>query len=395
MDNNYDFSENYQSHTNKRESRKVNLAVTIIAVVLSAVIGALSGVGSVLLAQKFDDNGIGSSSKQPTTQKVEEITLDVENVDATIVEAVAQKVTPSVVGIRTTVSTLGYFGTSQQTSGEGSGVIYTDDGYIITNYHVISSAVEQKDGSIQVFLSSDSEKAYDATVVGYNISCDLAVIKIEANNLNKVDWADSSKLKGGQYVVAIGNPGGLEFMGSVTFGVISGLDRIIADGYDSSSVSLIQTDAAINPGNSGGALVNIKGELVGINSSKIVSDGYEGMGFAIPSNDVKEIVDRIISRENEPSAYLGITLADVEPALLESNGYPAGAMIYSVVPSGPADQAGLKRYDVITEFGGVAISHYNALIDAIADTKPGTQVTVKFYRASQYYTVKVTLGSNG
>ena len=128
--------------------------MTIIAVILSAVIGALSGVGSVLLAQKFDDNGIGSSSKQPTTQKVEEITLDVEDVDVTVVEAVAQKVTPSVVGIRTTVSALGYFGTSQQTSGEGSGVIYTDDGYIITNYHVISSAVEQAEGSIQVLTAT-------------------------------------------------------------------------------------------------------------------------------------------------------------------------------------------------------------------------------------------------
>lgn len=395
MDSNHDFFENNQNFTKKTAPRKVNLAVTIIAVILSAVIGALSGVGSVLLAQKFDDNGIGSSSKQPTTQKVEEITLDVEDVDVTVVEAVAQKVTPSVVGIRTTVSALGYFGTSQQTSGEGSGVIYTDDGYIITNYHVISSAVEQAEGSIQVFLSSDSETGYDATVVGYNISCDLAVIKINAKNLSEVEWADSSKLKGGQYVVAIGNPGGLEFMGSVTFGVISGLDRIIADGYDSSSVSLIQTDAAINPGNSGGALVNIKGELVGINSSKIVSDGYEGMGFAIPSNEVKEIVDRIISRENEPTAYLGITLSDVEPAMLESNGYPVGAMIYSVVPGSPADEAGLKRYDVITEFGGVAINHYNALIDAIADTKPGTQVAIKVYRSSQYHTVNVTLGSNG
>ncbi len=395
MDNNYDFNENHQNYTKKREPKKVGLAVTIIAVVLSAVIGALSGIGSVLLAQKFDENDIGSASKKPSTQKVEEITLDVENVDVTVVEAVAQKVTPSVVGIRTTVSTLGYFGTSQQTSGEGSGVIYTDDGYIITNYHVISSAVEQEDGSIQVFLNDDSETGYDATVVGYNISCDLAVIKINAKNLSEVEWADSSKLRGGQYVVAIGNPGGLEFMGSVTFGVISGLDRIIADGYDSSSVSLIQTDAAINPGNSGGALVNIKGELVGINSSKIVSDGYEGMGFAIPSNDVKEIVDRIISRENEPTAYLGITLADVEPATLESNGYPAGAMIYSVVPESPADEAGLERYDVITEFGGVEITHYNALIDAIADTKPGTQIAIKFYRSSQYYTVNVTLGSNG
>ncbi len=395
MDNNYDFNENYQDYSRKREPRKVGLAVTVIAVILSAVIGALSGVGSVLLGQKLNGNNIGTSSNQQTTQQGEQITLDVDDVDTTVVEAVAQKVTPSVVGIRTTVSVAGFFGTSQQASGEGSGVIYTDDGYIITNYHVISSAVEQEDGVIQVFLSTDSEKAYDATVVGYNISCDLAVIKINAQNLSEVEWADSSKLKGGQYVVAIGNPGGLEFMGSVTFGVISGLDRIIADGYDSSSVSLIQTDAAINPGNSGGALVNIKGELVGINSSKIVSDGYEGMGFAIPSNDAKEIVDRIISRENEPSAYLGITLSDVEPALLESNGYPVGAMIYSVVPSGPADEAGLKRYDVITEFGGVTINHYNALIDAIADTKPGTQVTVKFYRSSQYYTVNVTMGSNG
>ena len=231
--------------------------------------------------------------------------------------------------------------------------------------------------------------------MGYNISCDLAVIKINAKNLKAVEWGDSSDLQVGQTVVAIGNPGGLEFMGSVTMGIVSGLNRIMADAYDSSTVQLIQTDAAINPGNSGGALVNEKGQLVGINSSKIVSEGFEGMGFAIPSNTVKEVCDRIISKEFAPSPYIGVTISErYDPDTLEALGYPVGAVVYSVVSGGPAYTAGIRQGDIITEFNGQKVTHYSKLSEIISNCDPGDRASFKVYRSGKYYEGTIIIGSN-
>ena len=208
-----------------------------------------------------------------------------------------------------------------------------------------------------------------------------------------VTFANSDKLNAGQFVVAIGNPGGLEFMGSVTYGVISGLNRVISD--TSGSASLIQTDAAINPGNSGGALVNINGELVGVNSSKIVAEGYEGMGFAIPSNTVKQITDKIISNKDAPTPYIGVTISErYDAETLKSYGYPVGAVVGSVVGGGPADSAGIKRADIITEFNGVKITDYTVLNDEIAKCQPGQTVTATIYRARRYYSTNIKIGSN-
>lgn len=376
----------------KKERKGFSVLTLVICILVSAVVGATSGIFAVVAngyLQSNKDGGNGNTGN-PTN-----ITIDVEDVDATVVEAVADKVTPSVVGIRTTVSVTNFFGGMEEASGEGSGVIYTEDGYIITNYHVVSNAIEYGSSKIEVFLSSDTDEGHEATVVGYNVSCDLAVIKINASNLPAITLADSSKLKAGQFVVAIGNPGGLDFMGSVTYGVISGLNRIVSDTSAGYSVELIQTDAAINPGNSGGALVNIKGELVGVNSSKIVSESYEGMGFAIPTNTVKDICDKIISKEYEPSPYIGVTISErYDPDTLKKYGYPVGAVIYSVAEGSPADEAGFKQGDIITEFNGVAITHYTRLRDAVADCTPGDKVTVKIYRSGKEYSGTLTVASN-
>ncbi len=373
----------------KKEKRKYGGGVVVLASVLAAVIGTVGGIATVSSfgngnqPEKVIDNSVSGSN----------VSINVEETAQSVVEAVARKVTPSVVGIRTTTSVMNFFGGQQEATGEGSGVIYSSDGYIITNYHVIADAISSRSSSkIEVFIDDLDSESYLASVVGYNISCDLAVIKIDVKNLTAVEFTDSSELKVGQYVITIGNPGGLEFMDSVTYGVVSGLDRVVSE---SSSLQLIQTDAAINPGNSGGALVNTKGQLVGINSSKIVSEEFEGMGFAIPSNKVKEICDNIISKENSPEPYFGISISEkYTPEVLEFYGFPVGAVVLSIAEDSPADEAGIAKGDIITEFNGSKINNYTLLEDLMKQCSPDDTVNVKIYRSGRYYTTKIKVGSN-
>ena len=362
----------------------------IAAALLAAVIGAGSGIAAVTLSSK---NGSNTSSPITSSVSGSNVNINIDETAESVVEAVAKKVTPSVVGIRTTTSVRSFFGSSNESTGEGSGVVYSADGYIITNYHVISGAVTNKSGSkIEVFTDTLDSDSYEATVVGYNISTDLAVIKINAKGLTPAEFSDSSKIKVGKYVITVGNPGGLEFMDSVTYGVISGLNRVVSSDSD---VKLIQTDAAINPGNSGGALVNTKGQLVGINSSKIVSEEFEGMGFAIPSNTVAEICKNIIEKQNDPEPYLGISVSEkYNSSVLKYYGYPSGAVVSSVADGSPADNAGLAKGDIITEFGGTKITEYSMLESLLQKCKPGDQVSVKIYRSGRYYSTTVTIGSN-
>ncbi len=384
----YSYKPPKQKKPNKE--RKYGGGVVLAATLLAAVVGAVSGIAAT---------GIGKSnsdvSPAPTVSNVsgQNVNINIDETAESVVEAVAKKVTPSVVGIRTTTSVTSFFGGNSESTGEGSGVIYSSDGYIITNYHVVSGAVSNKLASkIEVFVDSLDSYSYEASVVGYNINTDLAVLKINASGLTAAEFADSSNLKVGQYVITVGNPGGLEFMDSVTYGVISGLDRVVSSDSD---VKLIQTDAAINPGNSGGALVNVKGQLVGINSSKIVSEEFEGMGFAIPSNMVKEICQKIIEKQNDPEPYIGVTISEKYTAsVLQYYGYPTGAVISSVAEGSPAQNAGLQKGDIITEFAEKTISDYTVLSEALEDCNPNDKVNVKIYRNGRYYTATVTVGSN-
>ncbi len=400
--------ENYYSVTpynSKSETRqKFSFATLILSCIASALIAAIvaTSVGVTLINKNI--NKLTPEPNQTENQSNKEelpepsngkTTIEITGVTESVIEAVAQKVTPSVVGIVTTEATVNFFGGSDEVTGEGSGIIYSPDGYIITNYHVIESAVNATQSNIEVFLSDNVEDGYEATVVGYNISYDLAVIKINATNLTAIDFADSSKVNVGQYVAAIGSPGGLEFMGSVTFGIVSGLNRVVSDSSTGTEVQLIQTDAAINPGNSGGALVNTKGELIGVNSSKIAATAYEGMGFAIPSNNVKEICDNIIAKENDPNPYIGITLSErYTGEILTQLGYPAGAVVKSVISGGPAEKSGIRSGDIIVEFNETAIEDFNVLTEEISKTKPGDTVTVKIYRSGRYYSTSLKVGSN-
>lgn len=383
-------NEFYNKPQKTKKTKRYGIGVVVLAIILSAIIGAVGGSFSAIY---FTRESNGNTDSKPNQMQGSNININIDETVESIAEAVAKKASVSVVGIRTTTSVMSFFGGASESSGEGSGVIYSKDGYIITNYHVISEAITSRSGSkIEVFIGSANSNAYTASVVGYNISADLAVIKIDANSLTPIELADSEKLNVGQQVVTIGNPGGLEFMGSVTYGVISGLNRVVSA---DSGIELIQTDAAINPGNSGGALLNTKGQLIGINSSKIVSEQYEGMGFAIPVNTVVKICDNIISKQNSPEPYVGITISEkYSSSVLNYYGFPAGAVVLSVMDGSPADKAGIEKGDIITEFNGTKISEYQIFENLVSQSSPDETVSVKFYRNGKYYNTTIKIGSN-
>ncbi len=374
----------------KKESSKRSYGIgALIAVALVASVLSSSIVGALLSEnQSKTENTSSIPTKENAAPQIVEITGDIEELAATA----AAKASPSVVGVQTTFAVHSFFSGQSTATGSGSGVIYKSDGYIITNYHVIAEALEYSNSKITVFLNNDTENGYDASVINYNISCDLAVLKIDKTDLPAITFSDSKNLKVGQYVVAIGSPASLEFMGSTTFGIISGLNRKISttDG----NMNLIQTDAAINPGNSGGALVNSKGELIGISSSKLVDESYEGMGFAIPSNKVKEICDGLIAHEGEGEPYTGISIStNYTSRVLEYYGYPVGAVVAAVDEGSPAEAAGIRRGDIITKFGDTEITEYTLYETSLKNYFPEDKVKVTFYRAGETKTVTVTIGS--
>ena len=371
-----------------KTKQKFSLGALIAVALITAILVSGCFVGFL----KFGNIITPSESGQvinTTNEKIVEINGSIEE----LAQTAAEKASKSVVGVQTTYAVQNFFLGESTSQGSGSGVIYKEDGYIITNYHVIADAVNSQNSSIRVFLDNNTENGYEATVINYNISCDLAVIKINKTGLNAIELGNSDDLKIGQYVVAIGSPGGLEFIGSTTFGIISGLNREFSttDG----NMDLIQTDAAINPGNSGGALVNAKGQLIGISSSKLVDESYEGMGFAIPINTVKTICDNLILHEGEGEAYTGISVSyNYTRQVLEYYGYPTGAVVASVDEGSPAQKVGIQRGDIITKFNGKDITEYTQYETALKDLYPNDQVEVEFYRSGKTHKVKITIGSS-
>lgn len=390
----------------KNDKKSVSVLTLVICIGISVIISVVTSLSVAigLYGEDIDLNG-GSFTNQNTDDDYEadnssnvpgsNTTITIEGEVESMVEAVYQKAANSVVGIRTTASVIGFFGGSTESTGEGSGVIYSADGYIITNYHVIADVVSKqyRNTSVEVFLMSAPNSPIDATVVGYNVSTDLAVLKISKTGLPAIETANSDQIKVGQYAVAIGSPGGIEFLNSVSYGIISGLNRSIT--VDSiGEMKLIQTDAAINPGNSGGALLNSKGQLIGINSSKLVDESFEGMGFAIPSNTVLSVVDKIINNKDTATPYVGIEIYKYDSTYLAEYGLPAGAAVKSVVSGAPAHSAGIRAGDIITEFDGTAIKEYTDFINILDKCTPGEKVKATIYRNGRYYTATVTIGSN-
>lgn len=390
-----------------KKPKKFGLGAVIASALCAAILcGAISTVGvASYFNSKSQTAGVSSEtsagSASSAVAPVTNITVNDETDNIAI--AVAQKASQSVVGIRVTYVTQvqSFFGsTKREATSEGSGVIYKENGYIITNYHVISGAVAEANygeiasgAKIEVFLPNDTSTAISAAVVGFDASADLALIKIDRTELAAVEIGDSDSLKVGQVAVAIGNPGGLEYMNSVSKGIVSGLNRTITT-EDNVQMNLIQTDAAINPGNSGGALVDQNGKLIGINNAKMSGTNYDGMGFSIPVNEVVEICDRLISKEGQASAYLGISINTYYDAeTLQRMGYPAGVVVASVADGSPAGVAGIQKNDIITKINGAAVTSYAAMISEKNKYNAGDTVTVTVYRGGQTADVSVTLGS--
>ena len=296
----------------------------------------------------------------------------------------AKTVGPAVVGITNKAIARDWFDNPVETEGVGSGVIFKSDGYIVTNNHVINGAKE-------LIVSLSDGRSLKGKVIGADEVTDLAVVKIDAKDLPTATFADSDQIVVGEPAIAIGNPMGLEFRGSVTSGVVSALNRTL-DNSDS-RVKLLQTDAAINPGNSGGALVNMDGKVIGINSAKIVANGVEGIGLAIPSNAVQNIITAIMEKGYVPRPYLGVSIFDQQSAA--RYGYQLnlkkGVYLFQVVPGGPADKAGLRKGDVITAIDGTEIKGVSDLRAKIAEHNVGDKVELTIQRGGQERKASLTL----
>ncbi|MBE8955420.1 MAG: trypsin-like peptidase domain-containing protein [Quinella sp. 2Q5] len=297
---------------------------------------------------------------------------------------VAKTVGPAVVGITNKAVARDFFDRTVETEGVGSGVIFKSDGYIITNNHVIAGAKE-------IIVSLSDGNTVNGTLIGTDEMTDIAVVKVDAKDLPTATLGNSDEVVVGEPAIAIGNPMGLEFQGSVTVGVISALNRTLD--LNDKRVKLFQTDAAISPGNSGGALVNADGEVIGINSAKLATMGVEGMGFAIPINTVKAIVEELMSKGYVARPYLGVTIFDKPTAA--RYGYQLtidkGVYVFQVAIDSPAGRAGFRRGDIILSIDGKAVNSVTDVRSEVAAHKVGDKVKVLLDRDGKQDTVEVAL----
>ena len=305
--------------------------------------------------------------------------------ELTAAEVYAQNVR-STVGITTSITT-NFWGYQTVNAASGSGFIVTDDGYILTNYHVV-------EGANSITVSMYEGQTYEAELVGYDAANDVAVLKIEAEGLTPVVLGDSDNLNVGDNVVAIGNPLG-ELTFSLTSGAISSLNRNITMS-NGSTMNLLQTDCAINSGNSGGALFNMYGEVIGITNAKYSSNGggeasIDNIGFAIPINLAWEIAQSIIEKGYVSTPYIGVTVSDVGQQF-QNYGLPQGAAVQSVVEGGPAEKAGLQANDIITHIGGEEITGYAQLSQYIREAGVGGQLKLTVFRQGETLEITVTIG---
>ncbi len=399
----------YTENVKKTKQRKIGAGHLILVSVLSSLLGA----GIMFAAVVYIAPLIGASAREmlgtpvsttETSNGNNGIYKKVEITQSTSpVEAISEKVSPSIVGIQITVparSDYGFFFDLEENGvGYGSGIIIRKDGYILTNNHVIEGAVTGQlsnkliDGAkIEVVLPGDKDKLYKAQIVGRDSKTDIAILKIDLDNLMAVEIGNSDEVKTGELAVAIGNPGGMDYMGSVTAGIISGINRTIVM-ENGQELKLIQTDAAINPGNSGGALVNSKGQVIGINTIKIAATDVEGIGFAIPINKANEIAESLINYKyvkNRP--YIGVTIdSTFNKDTAERLNVPNGLLVYEVQPLSAAYKAGIHAGDIITGFDGKIITEFKELEDQKNTHKPGDTVIVEVYREGEKLKLEMVL----
>ena len=425
-DKNYEVNENndYTYDTKHIKKRNNNVMKSILAGFLCIILGAsmaTAGLGVFLSVNDVDIASILNGTYQGSNMDIYEYydqlpvnKIVIEDTTVSPVTLIAKKSIPSIVGVEIIYPVASFFRSEQSASGEGSGIIISEDGYIVTNNHVIEAALNMNqntllpNASIKVYLYGKLDAPYEATVVGRDSESDLALLKIETEDkLISAEIGDSDLLEVGELAVAVGNPGGMSFMGSVTSGIISGLNRSMNESEPVSSyakrekLSLIQTDAAINPGNSGGALLNSEGKVIGINTLKIFGVQYEGLGFAIPINRAMEIIEELKStgKVSRGNPNIGIYInEDYTPEVARANDLPEGVMIARVNTLSPAFTAGLQVYDIITELNGIKVASHDELEREKYKYEPGTTVKLKVFRLDdtfkngEYIEIDLTLG---
>ncbi len=377
-----------QKQKNKGDKFVVRFVAVILLFCLS-IAGGYVGANLKTWLHGSKSNSAATGNVNVLMGQREDTTVNIHEVDTgkemTAAEVYAQNVNATV-GITTSITT-NYWGYPTTSAASGSGFIYSADGYIITNYHVIES-------SSSVTVSLYDGRSLDAKIIGYDESNDVAVLKVEAENLTPVIIGDSSNLNVGDPVVAIGNPLG-ELTFSLTSGAVSAMAREITFS-DGLVMSLIQTDCAINSGNSGGALFNLYGEVIGITNAKYSGNSSSGasidnIGFAIPINQARAIVDSIIEVGYVVTPYIGVTVTDVS-AETQSYGLPEGAAVQSVEKDSPAEKAGLRQYDIVTEINGEVITGSSELKMKVTESAPGDILELKVWRQGEFIELKITVG---
>ena len=375
-------------HAGKKKNKGLKVFAGIMCAILCVGVVSLAGYGTYALVSNQQDQQSAEATTEGTDEQNQSSTtlvlndkpstsnssasVDLSEGELTITER-AEKVLPSTVGIVSYIQNQqSIFGGEQS---QGSGIIISADGYIVTNEHVISGAT-----SIKVVLQDDSE--YNATLVGSDERTDLAVLKIDATGLTPAEFGNSDQMQIGEQVIAIGNPGGLELAGTVTVGYVSAVNRSITT-TNGNTVNCIQTDAAINPGNSGGALVNTYGQVIGINSQKIAATDYEGIGFAISINEAQPIINDLIQYGYvRGRVVMGITMQMIDQTYAAIYGYQPGIGVVSVEAGSPAEEAGLVAGDIITAIDGQSITTQEELNSLLEQYSPGDTITLTVYRQS-------------
>lgn len=390
----FTYNETYLDKKKEKKSKKPMIKF-IALLTATALLGSLitCAAFSLFLPQYIEGklkNNINLSSNNsqnnfvPTTTGPVDSNSGVAKENGTLsVVDISKKVGPAVVGIVSTIPTQTFFGMAEN-QGSGSGIIISNDGYVVTNNHVIEGA-----SKVEVYLSSGDKK--NASLVGFDARTDLAVLKLEKGEYPYAEFGDSSNLEVGELCVAIGNPLGMEFAGSVTVGYISAVNRTVE--AEGKTLNLIQTDAAINAGNSGGALVNTKGQIIGINTLKIASTGVEGLGFAIPVDEAKPVFDDLINHgyvKGRP--VIGIVGRDISADIAKYYNYPEGIFVEQVQQGSGAAKAGIRRGDIIMKADGKRVKTVEEL-NKVRDTKKAGQIVkVELDRSGDIITVDITLG---
>ncbi len=402
--NYYSTNGNYQWDFNKYESAEKNSApkkkksvgkgfkvfASIIAAVLGVCVISLSSVGiyrmitsdgnTVLPSVSENNSSIENNDKDTQNKNQNTPSIDLQDIPKENIVSTNGKLSATEVYKMTSPSVVGVvqyqYSYSFEAAGSGSGIILSEDGYIVTNAHVI-------DGAELVKVVLYNEEEYEAEVIGYDTQTDIAVLKIDAQNLVEAEFGDSSQVEIGEIVYALGNPGGLTLQSSFTDGMISGLNRVITTNDSLYSMSVIQTSAAINPGNSGGALINEYGQVIGITSSKIISTDYEGIGFAIPMNTAKVIIEEIIENGYVSGrAKLGITGQTIDSVTARYYNVPEGVQIVTIDETGSLYGTDAKVGDIIIACNGIDITEMADLQALLAECSPGDEMEITLYRYS-------------